>query len=349
MDRTRIIALLVLFAALSVASMIAVYATHQLPTQELKTTTLASYQQKGSYDYRAKLKPNRIYNRSTLKPGEGTLYTAIVDHINITFHYELTCTLPANTTIEQYFVQTQLESVKWLTPKTFTSQEMQQMFQFSNTIDQNGEVLTTLSVKPSEIKQLANVIDQETGTSSSSTFNLNIKPQILTLARTDVGTINENFNPALKVEFDYGEPDYISMEGLQQTTLGKIERSETVFPQSTMNQRFVAYMMATTSLVALALTTRAYLRVKPPAIKSVEEVIAPHKELVIEVAGEPSYKGNEVKVPMNSLEDLIKLADGLEKPVFHLKKPAKTPNGKQTQLFYVLEGPTRYQYEAEVS
>ena len=344
MARTKIIALLVLFAALSVASTIAVYATHQLPTQELKTTTLASYQQKGTYDYIAKLKPNRIYNQSTLKPGEGTLYTTIVDHINITFRYELTCTLPTNTTIEQYLVQTQLESEKWPTPKTFTSQEMQQMFQLSNTINQNGEGLTTFSIKPNEIKQLVNLIDQETGTTASSIFNLNVKPQIQTVAKTDVGTINENFNPTLTIKFDYGEPDYISMEGLQQTSPGKIEQSETTSLQSTMNQRFAAYAMAIISFVGLAFATWLFMKGKVPEIKPIEKIIAPREEIVIDVAGEPSYKGEKITIPMNSLEDLIKLADGLDKPVFHLKQPPKTPSKEPTHVFYVLDGSTKYEY-----
>ena len=49
---------------------------------------------------------------------------------------------------------------------------------------------------------------------------------------------------------------------------------------------------------------------------------------------------------MKSLEDLVNLADGLAKPVFHLKKPLKPPSKEPTHVFYVLDGLTKYEYKA---
>ena len=342
-------ALLAIFAALSVASIIAVYSTHQLPTEKVVTTTLCTYEHRGRYYYIAKLKPNTIYNQSTIGPGK-TLYIGIIDHINVTFSYKLECNRPTNTSIQYYHVNMELESPgKWPDPKVFTASEMQEIFQLTNTVESNGDASATFSIRPTEINELVNTIDKEIGTSASSTFNLNVEPEIRTVAKTDVGTINENFNPTLAIKFDYGEPDYVSMEGLQHTSPGKIERTETISPQSPTSQRFVTYMIAVASFVGLAFATWLFMidaraRAQAEEIKPVEEIIAPHEENVIEVAGEPSYKGQRATIKMKALEDLIKLADGLAQPVFHLKIPPKAPSEKPTHVFYVLDGSTKYEY-----
>lgn len=78
--------LVIMFACATAISLLNVYYTYQLPTFETETTTLCTYQHNGTYDYTAKLKPNTIYvNKTTLTPDEGTLYTAIVEYINLTF------------------------------------------------------------------------------------------------------------------------------------------------------------------------------------------------------------------------------------------------------------------------
>ena len=47
---------------------------------------------------------------------------------------------------------------------------------------------------------------------------------------------------------------------------------------------------------------------------------------------------------MKSLEDLVNLADGLAKSVFHLKQPPKPPSKEPTHIFYVLDGLSKYEY-----
>jgi len=336
-------ALLAIFAALTATSMIIVYTTHQLPTERQTTTTLAAYQQTGTYYYIAKLKPNVLYNQSTLKPGEGTLYIQIIDHINVTFSYTFQCNRPTNTSIQYYYVNMELESPgKWL--KVFTVEEMQEMFQLAKKVNSNGDASTNFTIRIVQINELVNLIDEETKTSTTS-FNLKVEPEIYTVAKTDVGVINEKFNSTLTIEFKYGaEIEHISMEDLQQTSSGTIKRDEQVLLQSTRDQRYIAYAMAMASFAGLAFATWVFMKSKVAEIKPMEEIIAPHKETIFDVAEEPSYEGQRVTITMKSLEDLVKLADGLDQPVFHLKKPPKAPSEKPTHIFYVLDGLTKYEY-----
>jgi hypothetical protein len=106
---------LIIFAILTAASAFAIYHTYQLPTYEMQINTLCSYQHVGTYNYVAKLKPNLIYNKTTLNPGEGTLYTAIVEYINLTFNYAFTYNPQPENTAVNHKTEIQMESPeKWL-------------------------------------------------------------------------------------------------------------------------------------------------------------------------------------------------------------------------------------------
>ncbi len=338
--RTKLTALLILFTLLSVASIITVYFTHQLPTEKTITTTLVTYEHRGRYDYTAKLKPNNLYNQTTLKPGEGTLYTRIIDHINITFSYTFLSTRPTNTTIE-YLVNRELESPgKWAKNLEATT---------SNTVNFTGNTggfTTTLYINITETYGLVSLIDKDTGT-SSSTFNLNVKPQIHTVAQTEAGTINEPLTPTLTITFQSGttQGTIITIENLDHTKTGEITQTETIYQQWVTNQRYASYAISLPALTGLAYITWAFIKTKPKKPeKPLEEIIAPYKEIIIDVAAEPSYKDQRATITMKSLEDLVNLADGLAKPVFHLKKPAKPPSKEPTHVLYVLDGLIKYEY-----
>jgi len=61
-------------------------------------------------------------------------------------------------------------------------------------------------------------------------------------------------------------------------------------------------------------------------------------ERIAEVKGPVVVSGETI--PLSSMEDLVKIADELGKPIFH--QLAVMPEAGQ--LYYVLDGTTRYQY-----
>ena len=63
-----------------------------------------------------------------------------------------------------------------------------------------------------------------------------------------------------------------------------------------------------------------------------------HKDVIADVADVPSYRHLEgIVVPVESLEELIKIADALLKPVLHKR-------GADRHSYWVVDGTTRYQY-----
>ena len=345
LSRTKLSVLLAFFLVLSLISAILVFIAHSTPLEEKKFTTLSNYQHTGKYAYVASLKPNEIYeNRSTLGPeelGPKPLYIRLVENIKVTFDYRFICDNSGNITTD-YRIDVDLESPgKWV--KSFTIAP-------ENSIVSTGKIATFSAEYLIDLSWFDNrrrAIEAETGTSSSS-YNLKIKPSIKTVAVADVGTIDENFAPELVVSFNYrgAEGDYISVSGLVKRSSGAIQQAEDIFRPEVASQRNISYAMTAIALVGLVLTGFGFMKTKPPE-KRLEEIIAPFEEAVIGVAKEPSYKEQRTIITMKSLEDLVHVADGLGKPILHLKKPTRA-GAKEEHVFYVLDGLVRYEYGVKV-
>jgi len=343
MRRATLIALLALCSFLTLTSILAIYHTHQLPTEQEKLISLCTYEQIGTYDYTAKLKPNVIYNQTTLKPGQGILYTRITEYINTTFSYTFELSgldSPANITIE-YSINAYLESPQW--SKQFKIVPSSTL----NSIGTTAELSSNYLINVTAFKEMFSAIQSETGTYRAQ-YNLTITPEIHTFASTDVGTIDNNFTPTLKVIFNPGSPggDTITIEGLNQTSPGAITKTQKIYQPWVMNQRYTSYAFSAITFSALAYTTWLFIKTRPPKLgekkKTIEEIIEPFEEIIVEIAEEPSHEGQ--KVTMKTLEDLVKLADGLGKPVFHSERAPSSPDKEPTHTFYVLDGLVQYEY-----
>ena len=346
MTRTKLTILLALFALSTTFSILGVYFSHQTPIEQYKVISLLTYHHNGRYDYTAQLKPNILYNQTTLKPGEGILYTKITELVNITFTYSFNCCLPSNVTL-QYSINQRLKSPKW-PEKTIVASPLTVSTLLKTT---TAQFSITQSINITALDELKNSIDKETGTYTSE-YSLIVQPHIDVVANTTAGTINELFTPNMTMNFRYRTPegDYIAIEGLTHTQQGNIQQTETIYQPEVMSQRYMSYAFSIVFISALLCTTWAYLKAKPEKPtkpeKPIEEIIAPHEEIIFETAEEPSYErlGRTV-IKMKSLEALVSIADGLAKPVLYLKKPPTHPGEEPIHVFYVLDGSVIYEYE----
>lgn len=329
MAKTKLMVLTILSALFCAASIYGIYYTHQLPTEEVKTTTLCSYEHTGKYDYKAVLKPNILYNKTTLRPGEGIIYIRILEHVDITFTYTFSSSLPADITIE-YKINEYLESSGWRKSVTTTPTNKLDLTQKTT-----ARFSTTQTIKITDLEKIKSRIESEIGTSASS-YTLIIQPEIRTTAKTAVGIISEIFTPTvtMRVQYRTAQGDVVSLEDLTHTSPGAITQTKKTYQRWVINRRYTTYAFSIITFSALAITIWMYTRAKPE--KPLEETIKPYEEIIAE-AKEPIYEGRKATITMNSLEDLAKVAESLAKPVLHTQKD-------QTHTFYVLDGLTTYEY-----
>lgn len=340
MTRGKLIILLSLFTILSLISILSVYFTHQLPTEEVKITPLWTYKHIGTYDYTAKLKPNIIYNQSTLKLGQGLIYKSITEYINTTFSYTFESSQEANITTE-YSIDVIIGSPRW--NKTFNIVPQTTLNSISNITEFSNNYLLNIT----SVEELKNVINQETNARVTD-YNVTLRPEIHTIANNNITTIDEYFTPTLTMTFKHGTPEgnYISITGLEHAKPETITDTEKIPIPGVMNQRYMSYGFCFGALSALVATIWAYTKTLEPSLKPpkpLEEIIAPYEEVIAESAGEPIYKGQIATITMKDLEGLVKVADWLAKPVLSYEKTPSPKSKESTRVFYVLDGTTRYE------
>jgi len=333
--KTVITVLLVLFVALTAASILTTYYTLNLPNEETTTTTLCTYHHTGTYDYVAQLKPNIIYNKTTLAPGEGTLYTAITDHINITFTYTLTSNPTPTTTTTQHQTTIEIESTgKWT--KTLNPTQKQEIFQLTETLN------FTLQIDKTKIQPLVDLIDSEIGI-RTATYSININPTIHTTAETSAGTIDETFTPTLLIAFktDPNTGNYIDITGLHQTKPGQIQDTQTNYLPWVKSLQNLSYLFLATTISATALTTVAYIKLKPTfppkPPKPLQKIVEPYKDIIAQTTESPPKTPQTKTINLTTLEDLAKIAETLIKPIL------RTQKGNE-HTFYIIDNNTTYKY-----
>jgi len=338
MNRAVITVLLVSFAILTLISIATLYYTHRTPTEEKLTVTLYTYESQGTFNYIATLKPNTIYNKTTLGRGEGPVFTKITDHIEVNFTYTFQGTKPANLTVN-YNVREHLETPNW----TKQIGELQQ-----KTIETKGTstIIHVVDIPPIEIssvEDLINTVRLETGMSISR-YNVTIATQMSIEANTSEGLINESFTPKLTIIFtsSMAEGDVILFESFEHSKTGEITGTDTIYQPWVSTQRNFSYVLSIVSFSGLLLLILPYAKSRPPKTKRpealIEQAIEPFTEVISETTEEPRFKERFTTISIKTLEDLVKIADTLSKPIVHTRK---SPG---IHIFHVIDGTSLYEY-----
>jgi len=337
-----LLGLLTIFVILMLTSMVSAYYYHQLPTRREIKKTLCNYRINGEYCYIAYLKPNTLYNKTTLKPNEGILYTEITQKIDVTFNYTFQIsyinetTKPANITVEYNITQV-LESSAWI--KTlYKSEANRQNFQ-SDTFEFTITEIPSINV--SQIRQNVTRINDETGTYMRE-YNVTVTIDIKTIATTTLGIINKNLTAKLSLSF----VSSIS-EGDRIIPIEKINSIEDSITQSKIleypwvtTHRNIAYLLLFISTMGTVIFAWLYKKQRKPVKPKIEyeKMIEPYEDLIIQLSVDIANREQRTVISVKSLEDLIKIADIVSKPVFHSESTPDTHN------FYVIDNNIIYQY-----
>ena len=116
-------------------SIITAVGAYQESTTTSETVVTYSYTQNGVFDFTVNLKNNSVYNKTSIKPGQETIFKSIVDDINGSFIYNYRGDEAAETTGE-YYLTAQVKTDLWeknyvIIPKSnFSSNEKTASFNF---------------------------------------------------------------------------------------------------------------------------------------------------------------------------------------------------------------------------
>ena len=319
-----------------------------------------SYEQQGEFDYEVRLKPDSPFGEITLKrpsvpppappapptlpppppaktigPGE-VIISKLVDRMDATFDYTFMCDQPISELTEEVTIIATLENPEvWsktfvLVPPTTKSES----FSIGFPLDINHFTETLEAIR------------SETGVPAES-HNLSIKADVHTTAQTDFGPIDEVFSQTLSTALGKGTLEW--NEELVESKPGSITTSRMIPNPSKYVGLSVSQVRILAAIVAgIVASLFAYLmwrqlKLKPVEVPRIDKEVRLAKkkygERMAEATSQTPIEG-EKAISIGSMEDLIKVADELGKPVIH--QAPSTP--EEPHAYYVFDGATRYEY-----
>ena len=319
-----LLCIILLFSIFTVAG------AYQESTTTSETVSTYSYTQNGMFDFTVNLKNNSVYNKTSIKPGQGTIFKSIVDDINGSFIYSYRGDEAAETTGE-YYLTAQLKTDLWeknyviISRSNFSSNKKTAGFNF------------VFPVNVTFYEAIIAEIDKEIGIKAKNP-TLNIKCNIVVSSQTSKGYIYDSFSPSINVSLG---TSIIEFGGdLSQYDASSITREEKVFLQGVIDNRntwFALSILFTAILIGFLLVTDDVAEKYDKTEKLVNKIKKKYGEWIVEVEKLPERAiGSEI-INVKSLEDLIKTSEELGKPVVY-----STTDGEHT--FQVFDDDIHYTY-----
>lgn len=305
----------------------------------------------GTFDYTIYLEENSLYNTDTIKPPATTPYIPpeqktlgvgpvipyeLVDRMETSYYYDFQASRPVTELAEEVTITATIESPDlWsknliLVPST----------------RQAGDFKVDFPVDIAYLNELLNAIRSETGTAGEA-YNLVIEAFVHVTANTSYGPIDEVFTQTLSTELGGGT--LIWNEELQMTQEGAITATRTI-PNPNRYLGLSIDGLKTTSLtlglIFLAIFIASlvfYNQTKPAGLplfeKEAKSIGKKYANRIVQASSQTPAASEKI-ISLGLMEDLVKVADELGKPIMH--QPPTTSEKQHT--YYVIDGTTQYQY-----
>jgi len=335
--KNLLLALIALFAVFSLVAAAAGLYYFSVPTEVETTVTLWAFKHTGRYDCVAELKPNSLYNRTSLRPEEGTFYSRIIDRMNVVFTYVFDSSLPATGTVD-YNVSVVVSTKSWKKVLNTTSATFN--------LKDAKSFSTTHSFNISKFGDLVYSIDKETGIFSYE-YNVTISHAINVKAASDAGSVNEVFTPSLDfiVKSRSESGDVIVPEGVNHARSGGVTRQQKIVLGSLFGiyrwqYRYLSILGFAVAFSIFVYLVRWYRKTYPKAReKPIKDLVKPYRGIISDSLGSMRVKG-EIVITMSSLEDLVKVSDNLGKPIVHTRRD-------KTHTYYLYDGTVKYEFNKD--
>ena len=305
------------------------------------------YEAKGRFDYEVSLKPNELYETDVLRSealpvaeppapaqtlGPGFVYfPEIIDNIEGRFSYQFLCDKPISEQSQEVEVSATIENPgKWsrtlvLVPRTSKESSFAMSF-------------------PVDIQYFTMVIDaigEETGVRGTS-HNIVLTADVRTVARTEAGTINEVYTQTLGATLEASTLTFD--EELSRSQPGTVGGTATEGASAEGRSKAPWIIALVIALLALAYFGWSQTRLGLAMVSAGEAEAArarkKYKQMMVDVEALPDVKSSDTVVPLSSVDDLVRIADDLARPVLHQAE-------ERRHSYCVIDSGVRYLYVVE--
>jgi len=327
----------IVFALISIIllySLTNVYIAFQTPTTKRQTQTILQYTNTGRFTYLVYLKNNTVYNKTMLRPGEGTYFTQLVDHINATFTYGFQIDTDANIN-GTYTVQAIIQTKLWTKTYTLVPQ---------TPVTASGQTATATADFPisySFYDQVLTTINAETGVTAQDPL-LIIQSIVTLTAQTNQGTVYSSFAPSINATLgqrtiDISKNLITSTPGFLNNTM-TIEHKEVCTQRSTWSTATVLLLLG---LAAFAVITTSSVDEKTKTETMMKKITKKYGDWIVEADRQPDATKARI-ISLKSIEGLAKIGEELGKPIIHY---TLNRENEETHMFYVIDEAIFYEYD----
>jgi hypothetical protein len=258
-------------------------------------------------------------------------FPRIIDNIKASFSYQFLCDRPIREQSQEVEVTVIIENPeRWsrslvVVPKT----------------NKVGSFTISFPIDIQYFTMVIDAIGQETGVRGSS-YNIVIKADVDTVARTDLGTINEVYTQTLSGKL--GSNTLTFDKELSRSQSGTIGGAAMPGASQEGRSRTPWIIGLVVALLALGYFGWSQTRLGLATISAGEAEVArarkKYRQMMVDVEELPEVKPTETVIPLNSLDDLARIADDLVKPILH-----QAEEGRHS--YCVIDSGVRYLYVIE--
>jgi hypothetical protein len=263
-----------------------------------------------------------------------TIFTQLINSMDFTYAYDVTSDhtmQPAETVT----VHALLEN-----PGVWS-----QTFVLVPSTQENGNFTLNFPVDLTQYNILLNNIIRETGTSTTSSYNLTIEADVHLTGSMSAGPVDQTFSDSIVTALG---GDVLTWSGkLQQSDKGTITTTTNVqTPAKIWGIQVTPFRVISIIILVIGLALLAFLFLVPA--KKVDETAISkqkaleterkYKNLIITVNKLPEQVIAEGILTVDSLDELIKVAQALMKPINHVVDD-------KNDIYWITDGVTCYQYQ----
>lgn len=302
------------------------------PATIKKPVTIYQYNQSGKIGYSVKLKPNSIFRENILGPGKS-YYSKLTDYINLDFSYLFSA--DQETQLEGNYMVTATLETKGMWQKDFT---LVPLNSFGGK-EKNIAFKKGYQLRLEPFKEYLKKVNEELGVTGSEP-KLVVKMKINLNAAAKAGSFRESLVPAITIPLTDGL--YKIDDNLVSKKRDSIKKSVTIADPNRQEKkpRFILTCIAT--IFAGVLFGFLLLCTKGRPVPPVHEDVLIQKRFgnrLFEVPGGIQLGDNVMVITFNSVDNLVKAADELGKPIMYF-------NSVNTGLvnYFVFDGQVVYKY-----
>ena len=319
---------------------------------EIDSNLLQTYPEStGEFDYVIQLKGNTLFDTDTLKsdavtahtspssqppttlgPGEP-VFSKLVQSMEASFHYDFKSDQAAEWLTEEVVITATLED----------SEFWRRTFVLVPSVTKSESFIIRFPLDIGYLTDMLEAIRQETGVRLGSPI-LTVKAEVHTVAQTDYGPVDEVFTQTMSTSFGSGvmqwDKELVKTMSGSITTGRVVPNSAQYMGMSVKGLRNFSVCTAGIFYVLFMVSVVQYVRLAPAKMSLIEEeallIRRKYGKRIAEAAG-LAQADSEESMSLDSIEDLIKVADELLKPVLHKAE-------KERHTYCVFDVETRYEY-----